>query len=132
MNSLHRAEFTGGRRYPQGGHRGVLEIPDKPAAHAHVVVMPIEVGVEAGAVAVRPTRRDQSQVVEEPQGPVDRVERDGRQPGLHRPVQAVSGWVFGAGGDLPEDLEALVRELDASLAEAVMQSLETTLDLGEG
>jgi len=40
--------------------------------------------------------------------------------------------VFGAGGDLPEDLEALVRELDASLAEAVMQSLETTLDLGEG
>jgi len=40
--------------------------------------------------------------------------------------------VFGAGGDLPEDLEALVRELDPSLAEAVVQSLEPTLDLGGG
>jgi len=38
--------------------------------------------------------------------------------------------VIEAGGDLAEDLQALVRELDARPAKGAPQSLEPALDLG--
>jgi hypothetical protein len=38
--------------------------------------------------------------------------------------------VIEAGSDLAEDLQALVRELDACLPEGAPQSLEAALDLG--
>jgi bacterioferritin len=92
--------------------------------------LPTEVGIEADALAPRTERGDQAQVVQEPQGSVNRVERDGGQSALHRPEDCVHSRVVYPGGDLAEDLQPLVGELDAGAAKRAPELLKAALDLG--
>ena len=109
---------------------GALEVPRQPAAHADVVVVVLEVGVEAHALAARAQRGDEPEVVEQPQRPVDGVERHRRHPRLDRAEDGLGVRVLQARGDLAEDLEALVRQLDAGVPGGRLELLEPTHDLG--
>ena len=88
------------------------------------MVVLVEVGVEAHALAARAERGDEPEVVEHPQRPVDGVERHRRHPRLDGPEDRLRIRVLDARRDLAEDLQALVRELDARLPAGRLELLE--------
>ena len=103
---------------------GALEIPCQAAADADVVMVVRQVRVEADALPPRPERGDEAQVVEHPERAVDRVDRQRRHPLADRAEHGLGVGVLQARGDLPEDFEALVRELDARGPDGRLEAVE--------
>ena len=93
------------------------------------MVVVLEVGVEAHALATRAERGDEPEVVEHPQRPVHGVERHRRHPRLDAAEDGLGVRVLQARRDLAEDLEALVRQLDARLLGGRSEPLESLRDL---
>ena len=95
--------------------RVAVEVPDQPAPPAHEVVVSTEVRIESGASARRAERRDQTEVGEQPQGPVDRIERNRWDPLADTSKDGSRIRVSTALRDVTEDLHALMRDLDARI-----------------
>jgi len=104
-----------------------LEVAHEPAADAREVMVPLQVRVEPHAVSLGPERRDEAEVVESPESPVDRVERDRRHPLLHGAEDGLHVGVLVRPRDLPEDLEALGRQLQPRLSRRRPEALEPLL-----
>ena len=108
---------------------GALEVPRQPTPHADVVVVALEVRVEAYPFASRAEGSDQPEAIEEPQRPVHGVERHRRHPLLDPTKHGVCIGVLKARSNLAEDLEALVCELDACFLGASLELLDPAPDL---
>jgi len=102
----------------------VFEIFRQPAPQADVMVVVLEVGVEADAFPVRAKGGDQPEAVEEPQRPIHGVDRHRRNPRPDPPEDGFRIGMLRAPGDLAENLEALVRELHARLLAGGLEPLE--------
>jgi hypothetical protein len=92
------------------------------------VVVIVEVRVVADALLARADRLDEPEIVEQPQRPIDRVERHRRHPPLDRPKHRVRVGVSLARRKLSEDLQALVSDLDARFAECLLEAPYPALD----
>ena len=88
-----------------------LEVANQPTAHADIVVVRVQVRIEPHPVALWSESRDEPEVVQRPEGPVDRVQRDRRDAPLNGTKYSVSVRVLDRGRNLAEDLESLVRHL---------------------
>jgi len=80
---------------------GALEVPCQAAVDAEVVMMLLEVGVEAHALAALAERGDEPQVVEHPERPVHGVERHRRHSLLDRPKDDLTHIGTAPGSKLP-------------------------------
>ena len=94
--------------------------------------MTLQVRVEAHGSTARTERRDEPQVVEQPERPVDGVQGRGRQPPSNPSEDRLGVGMIEAPGDLTEDLEALVRQLDPCVLDRGLEDLDPTLDLVDG
>ena len=106
-----------------------LEVADQPAPYADVVVVALEVHVEAESVAARSERGDETEITKHPQRPVDRVERDGRHTTSHGAKNGLRIRVFLRRRELSKDLEALMGQLDAGVLHDGRNVLEPLLDV---
>jgi len=95
---------------------GTLEIADEATAHADEVMMLVDIGVKAQPIAQRPKRCNQTQVVQHPQGSIDRVDRHSGHALLHCAKDGISAGVFLRGSELSKDLQTLMRQLDARVS----------------
>jgi len=95
----------------------VLEVDGGAAARADEVVVGREVGVKPDVPAGGADSRDQAELGEQGQSPVDGVERDARQRPVDLAVNGVDVRVVGRRGRLSIDLEALRRQPDLRAAQ---------------
>src|SRR4030043_92487 len=102
----------------------VFEIFRQPAPQADVMVVVLEVGIEANALPAWAEGGDQPEAVEEPQRPIHGVDRHRRNPRPDPPEDGFRIGMLRAPGDLAENLEALVRELHARLLAGGLEPLE--------
>jgi hypothetical protein len=124
------AESPGGGRDAKGVEVVALEVAGPSAAGADVMMVVSEVGVESDAFAARAECRDEPQLVEHPERPVDGIERHGRHPGLNRAEDGFGVRVLEARRDLAVDLEALVRQLEACPLRGPAKLFDPAVDLG--
>ncbi len=113
----------------QGVEGGAFEIARQAAAHADVVVVVPQIGVEPHALAAGPKRRDEPQVIEQPQTPVHCVHRDGRDTTSDLPEDGVRVGMLEARRQLAEDLEALVGELDPGGLDGLLEPRDPAFHL---
>jgi hypothetical protein len=105
-----------------------VEVTHQATALANVVVVGLQVGIKAHALPSRGEGDHEAEVVQEPQRAVDGIERHRghcRSDGLE---ERLGIRVLQAGGNFAEDLEALVRELDARLAGTRLEGLKPPSD----
>lgn len=124
------AELLHGIGYAEAVELCALEIPNEAAAHADVVVVVVEVRIEPDAIAPGSERRDEPEIVELPQRSVDGVERHGRHSALDCTENGFHVRVLLSRHQLPEDLEALMGQLDAGLPGDRLDVLEPMLVAG--
>ena len=115
MRGDDTAEFLHGIGNAKRAERGAFEVSRQPAAHADVVVVALEIGVEAHALATSAKRGDKPEIVKHPQRPVHGVERHRRHTYLNGTKDGLGIRVLQARRNLAEDLHTLVRQLDARL-----------------
>jgi hypothetical protein len=100
-----------------------LEVPGQPAAHADIVVVGPEVCIEADVLPPGAQSRYQAKLVEQPEGPVHRIQGHRGHPGLHRLEDRLGVRMLQTAGNLPEDLQALVGQLDPRIPCRGLESL---------
>lgn len=128
LGDEHAAQSPDGVRDAERVEVRAHEIPRQAATGADVVVVVVQVRVEANAFAPRPERRDEPQVVEHPERAVDGVNRQRRHPFADSAEHGVRVRVLQARGDFAEDLEALVCELDARGPDGRLESVDPPVD----
>jgi hypothetical protein len=101
--------------------RRAVEVPDQPTPPAYEVVVSTEVRIESGAFAGRAKGRDQTEVGEQPQRAVDRIEGDCRDPLANISKESPRIRVSATLREVTEDLHALMRDLDASTSTGLLE-----------
>ena len=104
------------------------EIADDSAADADIVMVRLGVGIEVDGLAELAVGGDEVEVVEDPEGAIDGIERDAGQAVADCPVNGFGVGVIEVGCDLAEDLKALVGEFDTGLAGFGFEPFEVALD----
>jgi hypothetical protein len=107
--------------------RVVVKVADQPAPPAYEVVVPTEVGIKPGAFAGWAERRDQTEVREHPQRPIDRIQRYRRHPLANTSQDGSRIRVLAALRDMTKDLQALMGDLDAGTSADLLEALHSTL-----
>src|SRR5574341_363866 len=115
MRRHDASDFLHGGGYRKHVEFRAFEVFRQPTLYAEVVVMVLEVWIEANALPSRTEGGDQPEAVEEPQRPVHGVEGHRRNPRSDAPEDGFRIGMLRAPSDLAENLDALVRELYASL-----------------
>jgi hypothetical protein len=105
-----------------------VEIPDQPTLTAHEVVVSTEIPIESGTFAGWAECRDQAEIAEQPECPINRIQRHCRDPFANGPVDRPRIGVAAAFCDLAEDLRPLVGELDTSTSAHLLETLHSALD----
>jgi hypothetical protein len=95
---------------PDGIESGAIEVADETAPSAHEVVVPDGVGVVAHGARGGADPLDEPQLGEDRQGPIDRVERDGRHPAPHPAIDRLDIGVCLTCGDLSGHFESLMSQ----------------------
>lgn len=113
LRVVDRAERPDGSRDSEFVKLGAFKVADQAALFADVVVVAVQVGVEAHSLAARSDRGYKPEVIEKPESAVDGVERHGRHSWFDRPEDGFRIGVFLAGSDLAEDLETLMCQFHA-------------------
>ncbi len=96
--------------------------------------MPIQVGVESGAVAARPQGLDQAEVDQQPERPVDGVQRHRRDARANPLIDRFRVEMITGPRNLAENLGALMGQLGSRVAASPLEARHPVFDilLGNG
>ena len=92
------------------------------------MVVSTEIRIKSGAFAWWAERRDQTEVGEQPQGPVDRIERNLRDPFANTSKDGSRIRVPAALRDVTEDLHPLMGDLDSRIPADLLEVHHPTCD----
>lgn len=88
------------------------------------MMMLLQVRIEAGSFLPPAVGDNQAQILEQPERPVDRVERNPRQPPPDTPVYLLGVRMIVGPGNLAEDLLSLVGDFNAPVTADRLEELE--------